>query len=388
MTEKIDLAGVLAYNTNLDDMDFRCSNSVAALAVLIGSGACAFFVSAAWAGDRIDFSAPAIPLSVPHPDVEIKEPARMIRSGDFAGGMMDGPEMAAPTQYYVVKSKSREKDDWSLDPRLNDDPDQRDADDLFASRPDSTRATNSNALNMKQASNPNASGSLLQQKYDSGFDGDPSAWRFGSQSGLDGENSRFGSQSGSDRDHAKFGTRNRLDRDYAKFGARNGSDRDYAKFDAQNGSDRDNGRSSDHLGRGFSKADDDSFLTKVFSRDASEADRFNAMRSLPSMSDVKEFNGGAFEERLSNPELGQDSAHTAALPPGYAGFTPLDNGLNRQTGEQPGEGQVSFPAWGPSASPVSPSRSSFNQDQFNASRVVAPNRPVTLSMPQRPGDPH
>jgi hypothetical protein len=374
MTEKVDLSEISAYNSKVDDMDFRFFNSVAALAVLMGSGACAFFAPAAWAGDRIDFSAPAIPLGVPQPDVEIKEPTKMLGRGDFANGFMGGAEMAAPAQYFIVKPKTREKDAWDLNPRLGDDPDQRHADDW--SRPDPSRVTNSNTLNMKQGSNPNASGNQLQQRYDSGFDGGQNASKFGAQNGVNGDNSRSDARNG-------------LDRDYSKYGAKNGLDRDYAKFRAQNGLDRDNARSFDRLGRLFSKADDDSFLTKSFSRDASGTDRFNAMRFTPSMSDGRVFNGGAFEDRMNTLGLGQDSGHPAVLPPFYAGHTPLDDVQSRQIGEQFGEGQMSFSAWEqPAASPVVPTRSFSNPDQINASRVVAPNPGVTLSIPQRPGDPH
>jgi hypothetical protein len=342
-------------------MDFRCSNSVAALAVLIGSGACAFFAPAACAGDRIDFSAPAIPLGVPQPDAEVKEPTRMIGSGGAADGFMGGAEMAAPSQYFIVKPKSREKEAWGLDSLRDNDPDQRHADDWFTSRPDPTRVTNSNRLNMKQGLDPNASGNLLQQRYDSGLDGGQS--------------------------ESRFGARNGLDRDNSKFSAQNGLDRDYSKFGAKNGLDKDNARSSDRLGRGVFSADDDSLWTKAFSRDASGMDRFNSMRLRPSMSDAKPFSGGAYEERMNNPWLGQDSAQTAA-PPGYAGYTPLDDGQSRPTGEPAGESQVYLRAWDPSASRVLPSKNFSNPDQINTSHVVAPNRPVTIPMPQRPGDPH
>ena len=363
MTEKVDLYWVLAYNSKLDDMDFRLSNSVAALAVLMGSGVCAFFAPAAWAGDRIDFSAPVIPLGVPQPDVAMKEPTKVMGSADFANGLMGGAEMAAPAHYYIVKPKTREKDAWDLNPRLDDDPDQRRADDWSNSRPDPSRATNNNNLNLKPGSNPNASGNLLQQRYDAGLGGGQNASKFGAQNGVEGDNSRFD--------------------------ARNGLDRDYSKFRAQNGLDRDSTRSFDRLGRWFSKADDDSVLTKSFSRDASGMDRFNAMRFVPTMSDARNFNGGAFEDRMNTLGLGPDSAHTAVLPPFYAGRTPLDDGQSRPTGEQAGEGPLAFRAWEqPSASPVQPSRNFSNPDQINASRVVAPSPGVTLAIPQRPGDPH
>jgi hypothetical protein len=385
MTEKVDLSGVLAYKTNLDDMDFGCSNSVAALAVLIGSGACAVLAPAACAGDRIDFSAPAIPLGVPQPEVEVKEPTRMIGSGGVGGGFMGGAEMAAPSQYFIVKPKSREKDAWGLDPLLGDDPDQRHADDWFTSQPDPTRVTNSNRLNTKQGLNPKDSGNQIQQRYGSGTDGDQNDSMFGAQSGWDRDNPMFGAKNGMDRDNPRFGAKNGMDRDNPRFGAKNGMDRDYSKFGAQNGLDKDKARSSDGLGRGFAGADDVSLWTKAFNHDAPGTDRFSFMRSMPSVSDAKPFSGGVYEERMNNPWLGQDSAPPAA-PPSYPGSTPLDDGQSRLTGEPAGGSPVSLRAWDSSASSVLPPRSFSKPEPLP--RVVAPNRPVTLSIPQRPGDPH
>jgi hypothetical protein len=439
MTEKVDVAGFLAYNTGLDDMDFRCSNPVAVLAVLIGSGACAFFAPAACAGDRIDFSAPAIPLSVPQPEVEAKKPVRTIGSSGVASGFMGGAEMAPSSQYYIVKPRKREMDTWGLEPLLGDDPDQRRADDWFNLRPDSTGATNSSRLNMKSGLNPNASGNTLQQRYDSGPDGGPNVSRFGlqdgldrdnprfaTQIGLDNENSRFGAQNGLDRDNSRFGAKNGLDRDNAKFGAQNGSDRDkskfgakneldpdkskfeaqngldpdkpklaaqngldrdYSKFDAQNGLDKDNAHSTDRFGRAFSSAGEDSFWTKDFSHDAAATDRFSPMRLVPSMSEAKPLSGGAYEERMSNPWQAQDSAQMAA-PPSYPDSTRLDDRQSRPFDQQFGGGQVSLRAWDPGASSVLPPRSFSNPEQIYNSRVVSHFAPATLPMPQRPGDPH
>jgi hypothetical protein len=392
VTEKVDLAGPFPYKRSLDDMDSRCSSSIAALTVFMGGGACAFFALSACAGDRIEFSAPAIPLSVPQAEVEIKEPAKMIGAGDFSGETVGGVEMAMPAQYYIVKPKHGDKNDWGLNPRLDRDPDLRQADDWFASESDSTRGTtNGNNLN-KQGSNPNASGNLLQQRNDSGLDGGPNGSRYGGQSGFDGDNSRFGAQIGLDRDNLRFDARNGLDRDYSKYGAKNGFERDYlkdySKYGASNGSDKSYGRSNDRLGRSSSSASDESIWTKAFRHDGSGTDRLDAMRVTPSTSEVKEFGGGSYEDKMNNMWLGQDPGHPAPLSPGYTGLTPLDDGQSRQFGEQAAQGQGSLRAWEPPAAPVSSFRGSANPEQFNAYRVVAPNRPAILPMPQRPGDPH
>jgi hypothetical protein len=421
MTEKVDVAGELAYNTSLDDMDFRCFNSVAALAVLIGSGACAVFAPAARAGDRIDFSAPAIPLGIPQPEVEVKEPNRMIGSygvgGGGGGGVLDGAGMAVPSQSYFVKPKTREKDLWGLEPLLGEDPDQRNSDDFwFTSRPDSSRATNGNRLNMQHGLNPTAPGNQIQPRFGSGTDGAQNDSILGEQNGFDGDNSRlggkngldrdnprmgakygserdnlgFGEKNGLDRENSRFGAKNGMDRDFGKVGAKNGFDREYSKLGAQYGLDKDKGRPGDLLGRGFSGPDDISAWSKAFNHDAAGMDRFNAMRSIPSMSDGTSFPGGGYEGRMNNPWLGQDSAPTAA-PPSYPGSTSLDDAQARpifgeQAGEQAGESPVSFGAWGPSAPAALPPRTFSNPEAL--SRVGVPNRPAILAMPQRPGDPH
>jgi hypothetical protein len=377
MTEKVDVAPVLAYKTGLDDMDFRCFNSVAASAVLMGSGACALFAPAAWAGDRIDFSAPAIPLSVPRRDVEVKEPTKMIESASVADSFMSSTEMAVPSQYVLVKPKDRDKNDWGLDARLNSDPSLRDTDDLFGGRPDPSRPTNSNNLNMKQGLNPKDNVNLLQERFESGFGGDQNESRFAAWGGSDRENSRIGERNGSNKD-------------YSRFEMRNGLERDHSKYDTQNGMDRDkeNARSSDRLGQGFSSGNDDSFLSKVLSRDPLGMDRYNDARSMSLTGDPKTFGDGAFGERINDPVAGQDSAHTASALPDYTGFNPLNDGQSRQFDEQRGAGQTSFQAWEPTGSSFQPSRSFSSQEQINSSRVVAPTRSAILAMPSRPGDPH
>jgi hypothetical protein len=418
LTEKVDVAVVLAYKIKLDDMGFRCSNSVAILAGLIGGNACVLLAPAACAGDRIDFSAPAIPLGVPRQEVEVKEPARMIGPAGVADGFMNVTEMAVPSQYYLVKPKSKEKDAWGLDPLLGNDPYRLDTDDLFSTRPDSTRATNGNRLNMRPGSNPNGPGNMPQQKNNAGPDGGQNDSRFGPQNGLDRNDSRFGAKNelgrdnsrfddrngpdrdksrfdekdGSDRDSAGFDEKNRVDGDHAKIGAKNALAGDYSNYSAQNGLDKDNARPIDRLGRGFSSPADGSLWAKDFARDAAASDRFGgdrfgSMRLMPSMNDARPFSGGAFEQRMSNPALGQDPAQAAA-PPSYPGFGSVDDGQGRQFDSSPGAGQESLRAWEPSVGPVLSPRNFSNPDENNNSRFVAPSRPVILSMPQRPGDPH
>src|ERR1700678_448237 len=89
-------------------MDFRSFNAVAAVALLIASGGCALFAPAAGAGDRLEFSTPAIPLAVPHPDVEIKETRKFTGSENVAPEIMGGADMGSQPQIRVSRSKSRD----------------------------------------------------------------------------------------------------------------------------------------------------------------------------------------------------------------------------------------------------------------------------------------
>jgi hypothetical protein len=227
MTEKVDVSEVLPYKTKLDAMDIRCSNSVAVLAVLIAGGVCAFFAPAAYAGDRIEFSAPAVPLAVPQAEVEVKSPARFIGSPGAAGGFMGGGEMAAPSQYTIVKPKHKEKDDWGLEPLLGDDPERHRDDDWFSSRTDSTQPTNSNKLNLRQGLNPNVGGNTPQQRYDSEYEGVQNDARFGAPYGSDRDHSRFGANIGLGDDSSRLGAQMGFDRDREKLGMQNDKDRDY-----------------------------------------------------------------------------------------------------------------------------------------------------------------
>ncbi len=402
-------------------MDIRCSNSVAVLTVLIAGGVCAFFVPAAYAGDRIDFSAPAVPLAIPTQEAEVKAPARLIGSPGGGGGFMGGGEMAAPSQYVVVKPKHKEKDDWGLGPLLGDDPERHRDDDWFSSRTDSTQPTNNNKLNLKQGLNPNAVGNSPQQRYDSGYEGVQNDARFGAQNGLDrdasrfgakiglgDDNSRFGSQMGFDRDRDKLGAQNETDREYSKFGARNsmdksnakpgtktgfdgdaknGLEKDYSKSGAQYGLDKEDGRLSVRFGGGFSSVGGDSFSTKDFSHDASGAEGFGTGRLMPSVSEARPFSGDAYEGRTSNPWLGQDPTQSAG-PPSYPGSSFMDGTQARPADQPAGLGQVSLRAWDPGASAVLPPRNYSNPEQMSSSHFVAHVMPATIPMPKRPGDPH
>ncbi len=315
-------------------MNFRCSKAVVALALLIGSVGCALFAPAARAGDRIEFSAPAIPLTVPQPDVEIKEPNKMITTADVADGVMGGADMAPlPENVIIARHKTREQDPWGSNPLRNDDPYQRDAGDWLTARPESGHLTNGGSLNMQRGWDSSPSGSLLRRREDSGLE--------------TGQNA--------------------------------------SRFDALNGFDKDNAREKARFEQGSFSEKEASFWTKAFNHDLSAPNPVNVFRFVPSM---KEFGaGGAYEERISNPARAADSARAPALPPGNASYTPMDENQSRQIGEQAGGGQEYLRAWEPPPSRPPTSRTYSDPDQIRASRVAAPSKPVRLPMPKRPGDP-
>jgi hypothetical protein len=405
---------VLRYKGKLDDMDVRCSNSVAVLAVLIGSGAYALFAPVLRAGDRIDFSAPAIPLGVAKPEVEFKAPPGMIGLHRMDEGFAGGAEMSGPSEYYYpVKPKTKGDDTWGLEPLLGDDSDQRQKDDLFGEPSTSNRATNSNKVNLRPELNPNASGNPLRQKNDSSSESDQQNSRFGAQNGLDTDDpnkgrqigldpdkQKFSRQIGLDRDDldsrrqngmggddSKFGTKNPLDRNSAKIGARNGFDKDYSKLSTLYGSNKDAARSGDPSGRGFAGGVGDSFWAKDFGHDASAADRYSVRRWSPSASDGRAFGGSGIEDRMSNPWLGQETTQ-APMPPSYPGFASPDAGQSQANDQPLGGSQVSLRAWDPGASTVLPPRNYSGPDQVNNSRFVSHDLPAIIPMPKRPGDPH
>ncbi len=395
-------------------MDVRCSNSVAVLAVLIGSGACTWFAPVLRAGDRIDFSAPAIPLGVAKPEVEVKAPPSMIASPRTAEGFAGVAEMSGPSEYYYpVKPKTKGDDAWGLEPLLGDDSDQRKTDDLFSEPFDSNRATNSNKLNLRPELDPNASSNPLRQRDDSVSESDQPDSRFSAQNGLDKDDSRMSRQIGLDTDKAKsgrqigldgedsdssrrngmggddskYGAKNTLDQNSARFSARNGFDRDYSRMSALYGSNKDAGRSGDPYGRGFSGGLGDSFWAKDFGHDSSVVDRFSVKPWSPSASDGRPFGGGPIENRMSNPWLGQDTAQ-APKPPSYPGFASQDPGQSQANEQLLGGSQMSLRAWDPGASAVLPPRTYSNPDQVNSSHFAAHAMPAIIPMPKRPGDPY
>jgi hypothetical protein len=323
-SKEFDLSAAVAYKCCFGDMDYRCSSSLAGLALLIG-GSCAVWTPCARAGDRIEFSAPAIPLAIPQPEVEVKEPQRPFSSISAAEGPVEDSYMVPPQNIAVAKPRTRQNDPWDDNP-LRDDQDPRNADDLFTARLQPNRLTNGMSLNTQRAWDAKDSDHLLSRRGDS-----------------------------------------KLDSSYAiRFGL-----------------DKDNLRDGDRFGRDYVDEKSDSFLSKVFGRDTAGPDRFNAWGTTPFPGDPKNSAGVETEERKKSFGPAADAVRPASLPPGYGSYDPQDI---RQNGEQAGATQSYIRAWEPPPSRPTPSRSYSHPNQSSPSRVVAPNRPVNLDRPKRPGD--
>jgi hypothetical protein len=331
ITKKIDLPGVLAYKIELDVMDFRCSSLMAGLVLLIGASG-AFFAPAVRAGDRIDFSDPAIPLAIPRPEVEIKEPQKTIGSISMANGPSYEGDFLPPQEFTVTKPRTRNKDPWNANPLL-DDADPRADDDLFSARPEPNRLTNGSQFNLQRNSDARDSDRMLLRKEDSKFGIDPNASRLGARIGWD----------------------------------------------------KDNGREDDLFGRDRFNKKNESSLLKVFSLDPAAQDRFRAWEPKSFPGESSSLTGAGSADAKTKWGLPADAARTPALPSGYGSYDPADN---RPTGEQGQTTPGYVRAWEPADAHPAPARRASNPDQVSASHVVAPNRPVNLKIPKRPSDPN
>jgi hypothetical protein len=320
----------LAYKTNLDVMDYRCSNSVAGLVLLIG-GSCAVLAPAARAGDRIDFSAPTIPLAIPRPDAEIKEPQKQTSSASLADGPTYDADFAPAGEITVTVSRTKEKDPWNSNP-LQDAMDPRATDGLFSAQPESSRLASGSVFNMKHGRDANEAEPFLLRKADSKFGADPNATRPGARNGWD------------------------------KDGVRNG----------------------DLFGRDYAAKKNESSLLKMFTLDPASSG-FSAWQTKSFTGESESLTGVGSEGAKIKLGLTLDSAHSSAMPAGYGSYDPADK---RQTDQQAATTPGYVRAWEPGGThPAAPRRSS-NPGALNSSRVVAPNRPAVLPIPKRPSDPN
>jgi hypothetical protein len=342
-------------------MDFRSSSSVASLALLIAGVGFALLAPAAQGGDRLEFSAPAFPLAVPHPVVETKESKSTANSSD-SPTIIDGPDLAPQEQFIVTRSKHKDQDDWDAIPILGEDKDKREFDDWLMARPEPNLSTNTSNLNMPHGWDGKNSDDLLHTRGDSKIQ----------------RRTESGFEAG--RDASKFGTPLGFDADNTKDGDRNSRDGNQSA------------READRFGQDSSNDKESSSWFKTLawdSLDKDRKDRFSAEQTS-FKDEFRSFEGNAHDFGMSEPKGPADPAHDPSSPSAFDTYKPFDNSPSSFPGEQTGEqfgADQSLRAWEqPSFGNQLPSRSSsFIQSQIQ-SRSVAPNRPINLPFPKRPGD--
>jgi hypothetical protein len=295
-------------------MDSRCSNLVAALALLIATGGFALFAATARAGERIEFSAPAIPLA-----------------------------------------KHKEDNAWDLNPLPGDEQDPLSMDDLFNARPEPNRLTNSSNVNMQRAWDGKSSDGLLRQRDEYGR-----------------ETGQYESKNGA----------------YASKDAQ-----DNSRFDQKNGYDKDDAQQDrDQYGRETPKDKNGGFWSRPLSEDSSASDRFSTAKFMSYMDESATLSGGAYDTRMNTSVLAADSAGNAASFPDYESAFPFADAQSHVPGEEVDAAPGASPelrAWDVPSPDLSSTKFSSSPGQSSVTRgVVAPNRPVNLPMPRRPGDPY
>jgi len=312
-------------------MDYRRASSIAGFVLLIGASG-GLLAPAARAGDRIEFSAPTIPLAIPQPDVEIKEPSKPISSANLADGPTYDADFLPPPQITVTKARTKERDPWNASP-LQSDLDPRASDDLFNARQDASRLTNGSPLGMHRAWEANDAQRMLLRKGDAKFGDDANASRFG----------------------------------------------------MRNGWDKDNGRDGDLFGRDSSNKKNQSSLLKMFSLDPASSDRISAWAPKSFLGESETLTGVGSEQLKFKLGMPSDSERTPTLTPGYGSYNPTDK---RQIDQQAGTTPGYLRAWEPAGTHTAAPKRTFDPNHPDLSHVVAPNRPVNLPMPKRPSDPN
>jgi hypothetical protein len=310
------------------------SNWVVVAALLAGCGGAAFMVPGVHAGQRIEFSAPAIPLSVAKEDKEAKEPERInVSPGMGAGGIgVGGMEMPPAMTIVIMPSKARAKEGWESGTSGDQGRNDPNADLWRSISTDGGLLTNDVGLRQ--------------------------AWDSGAADRLSQRGSAFGSDN--TRDARRFGT--------------------------QNESDRNGVRGENGLGRAFSDDNDSSFWSKAFGRhDPSVLGRLMDGGFNPYAGDTSRAAAGI--SRAASSFFNTGSAASPLVLPDYASSPFADDALRRQGGESAGAPQEQMRAWEVQSAARQQFRSSPGREQPGPVRVVAPNRPVNLPLPKRPGDP-
>ncbi|HEY3860897.1 MAG TPA: hypothetical protein VGO59_03335 [Verrucomicrobiae bacterium] len=322
----------------------RCSSLVAVLALLTG-GICTLPSTAVRAGDRIEFSSPAIPLAIPQPEVETKQPPKLYNSTLSSDGVVNGGGYLPPAQVTFMTTRKMEKDPWNKNPwdkdRWNTDP-FKDRDEIFNGVLDQTQSEN-------QATNTLAAFGLQREKEAHSDD----AILLHRDGSLDGQNGQDG--------------------------------QDDSRFDHGNKS---NQSERGLFGKDSSDQKDDSSFFRSFIRPPSGSSRFNAGAFVAYDHDATSLTGRAADWQFNQaPGEGEDPTRLSFAN----AFTPQHPEDNRRDAATAASSYVH--AWDDAAAPqpsaaASAARSRLFSDQNNPSRVVAPNRPAILPWAKRPGDPN
>jgi len=294
------------------------------------------------AGDRIEFSASAIPLSVPKPEKEIKAPERMNSASDLAPDAVPEftgeAEMASAMTIVVARPMAKAKVGWdsgNSDNQARKDP----YDDPWdATAPEPSLWTNDLSLRRGWDS---AAGSRLDQ-------------RRGAYALDHIEDSRL------------FGAQKELDRNAT--------------------------RRENRLERTFSDANDSSFLSTAYNRhDPWALGRIRDGRFNPLMDETQSAEIDAYVPAAAiktGPAAGRLQSSAGPADDESSSFT--EPNLRRQTGEQAVAPLDKMRAWdAPQSVAGQRARSNPNREQAGPSRVVAaPNKPAVLPKPKWPGNPY
>jgi len=337
-------------------MDFRFSSSAATMALLIATGGCALFASAAHAGDRLDFSSPALPLAVPHPQVEVKDTKKSF-SSDEASGIAPGLDMAPEQGFVVSRSKHKEDDVWDTNPILGEGQDKRDFNNWLEARPEPNPMTNSaNGFNTPRGWDSRNPDDPFHRKDDPNIQSQNGP-KLGSAIGFDAENIKD-----PDKNNSKFGSGIGLDAQLT--------------------------RDNDRFARDSSNDKDSPSWLRTMGRDPMDKEKYRGGR-YTTFRDESASVTGPRDIRTSEPQPMPDPVHDMAIPSEIGSYTPFETTERRLSGEQSGRqtGMGSLRAWEqPAAANRLPSRGSFDPSLNRSSQGVAPNRPVNLAFPKRPGD--
>lgn len=353
-------------------MDFRCSNSATGMAILCGGLAFTLLLPERSVADPLEFSAPLVPLAVPHPSKKIKDDDndKPVSIHDNSTPFLDNSGFV-PSGGIVITQSKHHDDPWSLD-QVKD-------------------------------SNPNTEEQAFLRSF-----GSESAWF--SAVLNSGTNSAPGKKPANPWDRDENNSNSLLRRndrnDFLSPGETRRGDSMASRFsmDNQTDGDRKDLRDTDRLSRYTQENDrSESSLSRVLGRDSgrdsgsdsasSAYDRFGYSRigSDKGEADASAFSVGS-EHIGHNPgvaalignAVGSDS-ETPNMPFGTGTYIPppaarsMDDNMSRSI---PGYSQMQDPT-------VAPRWAIHSSSRASESRYSRPSteRPTVLVMPKHPGDP-